>query len=610
MLLTAYLRDFAARCAAFFRPGRSRLQRLRDSWGKEEARERDFVLIASYHDLKPVTGPIVDDTTWKDLALDEVFAMMDRTRSAPGRQMLYHQLHTYQESDRVLAERARQYAIFREDADLREKLQLQLAHLEHQDASWLAPLLMHDLPPRPWFTWLLFLVSLASLGSLAGLFFHPLFLAPVLLLIPFNIFLNETYGRRISPYLPGFSQLEKLLGICVELAVLPDPHRLPELRRARAAAPMAAALRRRISWLVVDRTTIGDIGTSFIGYLNMFLLLDILVFVRAITPLRRHQEELIDLLEAVASLDAAISVASYLEGLPHSTVPVLGRGRELRLRDAYHPLVAAPVGNDLDPGGRSVLITGSNMAGKTTFMRTVGLNLILARTLNIALAREALLPRAVVASSIRREDSLQAGQSYYFAELERLLAFIRAGDGESLHLFLIDEIFRGTNTTERIAASAAVLEHLGRRHLVVVTTHDLELQGMLGDAYQVSHFSEQIVDGQCRFSYRIQPGPCTSRAAIRLLEINGYPERIIRRASALADGIADYRLSHGLDVWRTDDCLECPYLPLCFGGCRLVTLMRHGAIDRADCRRAFYDATLERFVLQDLRYQKKESPSR
>jgi uncharacterized protein len=87
----------------------------------------------------------------------------------------------------------------------------------------------------------------------------------------------------------------------------------------------------------------------------------------------------------------------------------------------------------------------------------------------------------------------------------------------------------------------------------------------------------------------------------------GWPELSV---GTLEAGIADYRHSHGLDIWRTDECLDCAYLPLCFGGCRLVTLMKHGAIDGVDCRKAFFDASLEQYVLQDLRYQRKESPGR
>ncbi len=80
----------------------------------------------------------------------------------------------------------------------------------------------------------------------------------------------------------------------------------------------------------------------------------------------------------------------------------------------------------------------------------------------------------------------------------------------------------------------------------------------------------------------------------------GWPEMAV---GTLADGVGDYAVSHNLDLWKNDDCLECAYLPLCFGGCRLLPLLNHGAIDRVDCRRKYYDTVLERFILQDIRYR-------
>jgi len=71
---------------------------------------------------------------------------------------------------------------------------------------------------------------------------------------------------------------------------------------------------------------------------------------------------------------------------------------------------------------------------------------------------------------------------------------------------------------------------------------------------------------------------------------------------SLSSGVRDYRVSHNLDLWKNDECLECPYLPICFGGCRLLPLLRTGAIDAVDCRKAYYDEVLEEILLQDLRY--------
>ena len=270
---------------------------------------------------------------------------------------------------------------------------------------------------------------------------------------------------------------------------------------------------------------------------------------------RQHQAELVELLEAFGSLDAVISVASYLEDVPYATVPTLVADRRIAAIGLYHPLLSAPIGNPLQLDSRSALITGSNMAGKTTFIRTVGINVILAQTLHICLAEKAILPRAIVRSSIRREDRLSEGRSYYFSELERILEFIRTEGNNRLHLFLIDEIFRGTNTVERIAASTAVLRHLGQEQMVLVTTHDLELQDLLGNEYDMYHFQERIVEGRCDFDYIIQAGPARSRNAIRLLELSGYPESITREAMRMADQITanfDRRPDFGLAELKKD----------------------------------------------------------
>ncbi|HLO68402.1 MAG TPA: hypothetical protein VK188_15365 [Holophaga sp.] len=512
---------------------------LRAAWGRPVDRERDPVLVATWHDLLEEEGPTVDEATWRDLAMQEVFAAVDRTRSMPGRQWLYHQLRTYA-SGGVLAERSRQQALLIGAPGFREEAQGILGALDGPSAFFLAPLLLSELPERPWFAPLLALCSAAGLATLGGMVLLPAYWAPFLLaflpVMAANIAINALYGPRISPYLPGFSQVAILCGTGLRLAALAPAPGLPQLATCRRLGPLARRLGRELAFVARDRVRAGGILQSMLAYLNLILLLDIQAFLWNLGRLKRHRRDMLELLEAVASLDAALAAASYRDGLPTVTTPALGEGRALRVRGLRHPLLAHPVGNDLDLDAPGALITGSNMTGKTTFVRTVGVNLILARTLHLCLAEEALLPRAVVRSSIRREDSQEEGKSYHYAELERIRAFVEEAGEEDLRLFLVDEIFRGTNTPERLASAAAVLRHLAERHLVLVTTHDGELQGMVGEAFRVFHFSEEVVDGRCAFDYRIHAGPARSRNAIRLLEILGYPEPITREAHRFADG--------------------------------------------------------------------------
>jgi DNA mismatch repair ATPase MutS len=296
---------------------------------------------------------------------------------------------------------------------------------------------------------------------------------------------------------------------------------------------------------VIDRAALPDLVQSLFGYLNMLFLFDIVIFLRSVRVLRKNQPAFARIFDGVGSLDAAISVASFHDGVPVIAVPTLTDRRQIEATGLYHPLISEPVENDFSLDERSALIAGPNMAGKTAFIRTIGINLILARTLHFCLARSATLPRAIVRSAIRREDHLSDGQSYFFTEVRQVLEFTRCDDAGPLHVFLIDEIFRGTNTVERIASSAAVLRHLGRHHLVCATTHDVELQEILGAAFAMHHFSDDVTDGKYGFDYRLRPGPVRSRNAIRLLEITGYPPAVVREAEELARWLDARSLSAG-----------------------------------------------------------------
>jgi len=277
---------------------------------------------------------------------------------------------------------------------------------------------------------------------------------------------------------------------------------------------------------------------ALFGYLNMCCLFDLITFCWANARLRRERETLVEWFKLVGSLDAAQSTASYLASTAGTCTPTLIDGRQIEGQGLFHPLIPDAVPNSVTMDERSIVIAGSNMAGKTSFMRTLGVNLILARTLHFCHAERAIFPRAELSSAIGREDDLEAGESYFFAELKQLLGFLRAAEGSRQHVFLIDEIFRGTNSVERIASSVAVLRELARRQLVLATTHDAELQDLLADSFDMYHFSERVEGDRCTFDYRLRSGPARTRNAIKLLEISGYPTSITAEATRLAEQIA------------------------------------------------------------------------
>jgi DNA mismatch repair ATPase MutS len=176
------------------------------------------------------------------------------------------------------------------------------------------------------------------------------------------------------------------------------------------------------------------------------------------------------------------------------------------------------------------------MSGKTTFIRTIGINVITGLTINTCFAESMVIPRARIHSAIRISDDLMNDKSYYFEEVLTIKDMIdNAGNGTA-NLFLLDEIFKGTNTVERISAGKAVLSSLAKNeNIVFVSTHDIELTDLLEDEYELYHFSEIVSDKSVDFDYKLKEGKLKNRNAIRILQINGYPDEVIQEAMALAE---------------------------------------------------------------------------
>ena len=198
-----------------------------------------------------------------------------------------------------------------------------------------------------------------------------------------------------------------------------------------------------------------------------------------------------------------------------------------------------------------VLVTGSNMSGKSTFLRTVGINVVLAQTINTCLAESYEAPVYHVRSCIGRADDLIAGKSYYLVEVESVLALVKASEQPKPHLFIFDELFRGTNAVERIAAAEAVLAALigeGKPHVVVAATHDGELVDLLQDTYVVCHFGDAVGSGRSgvRLSPDAGPGDEPQRHRAPRAERRA---RVRRQARARARGGAR---SAAAAVDRTD----------------------------------------------------------
>jgi hypothetical protein len=245
----------------------------------------------------------------------------------------------------------------------------------------------------------------------------------------------------------------------------------------------------------------------------------------------RHGHEVRGWFEALAELEALTCLAGFAHDRPDFTWPTLvAEGPRVEAKALGHPLLDAPVLNDVSlPGPRhALLITGSNMSGKTTLMRALGTNAVLALTGAPVRARELTLSPLQVLTSMRVKDSLERGVSYFYAEVQRIKAVLdAAAAAKGQALFLLDEILLGTNTRERQIASREVLRLLlGTGACGAVTTHDLSLAALAdepGMSVVNVHFRDHLEDGKMVFDYQLRPGVVDTTNALRVLRMAGVP---------------------------------------------------------------------------------------
>ncbi|MGC3998657.1 MAG: DNA mismatch repair protein MutS [Anaeromyxobacter sp.] len=238
-------------------------------------------------------------------------------------------------------------------------------------------------------------------------------------------------------------------------------------------------------------------------------------------------------LAASAELEALASVAGYAHEHPGHVVPEVldpapGALPVLEGEAVRHPLLAEAVANDLRLGGtgpRALLVSGSNMSGKSTYLRTVGVNVVLALVGAPVRAARLRLTPLHPGATLRIQDSLQAGRSRFYAEISRLKELVDLTAGPLPLLFLLDEILHGTNSHDRrIGAAALVRTLLARGAIGLVTTHDLaltELAGGAGAALDNAHFEDQVRDGAIAFDYRLRPGVVAHSNALALMRAVG-----------------------------------------------------------------------------------------
>ncbi|MCC7449596.1 MAG: hypothetical protein IT324_19400 [Anaerolineae bacterium] len=306
------------------------------------------------------------------------------------------------------------------------------------------------------------------------------------------------------------------------------------LRRITRVISAASVQQNPILWLLINAIIPWDVYFAYrLGKLRTALAAVLPVWLDTLFDL--------EALNALATFGYLNPGTTFAEVTPHNVGAGLkpapterhAGGEVVFCAEALgHPLIpdAQRVCNDfsLNALGEIVIITGSNMAGKSSFLRTLGVNLCLVYAGGPVVAKALHTDLFRLFTSMQISDSVTEGFSFFYAEVRRLKALLVALEQDHPYplFFLVDEIFRGTNNRERLIGSRSYVRALAGQHGVgVISTHDLELVKLADDIPQISnyHFREEVFDGRMVFDYKLRPGPCPTTNALKIMQMEGLP---------------------------------------------------------------------------------------
>lgn len=483
---------------------------------------------------------LVDDITWNDLSLDRVFRRINPGLSTSGEQYLYYQLRSPAIDSDTYNQRKKLIDLMADTPDLRLTLQVILARLGR---SRRADLSRSFHPSEHGFSWLMIymmLVLLIPVTAVCAVFIRPYGLIACIGILLLNALVHESRLRKCQK---DFDTVNYTVSMIFAL------HKVRKLKNPELDQFLQNGYKNLDRLHSVIQT--GGISSfadgGFSDFFATFFLFDLITYEFLKNKLGRCHEDVFGVHESLGKVDAAIAVASYRQSLTDFTVPDINFSAEqpyLFATDMTHPLLNEAVPNDLNTE-KSILITGSNASGKSTYLKTAALCALLSQSICTTTASSYQASAFRIFSSMALNDDLLAGESYYIVETKSLKRILNEIEGKIPVLCTIDEVLRGTNTIERIAASSKILEHIANRGaLCLAATHDIELCELLSNQYDMYHFEEQVGEYEMLFDYKIRQGKAVSRNAINLLKLIGFEESIVTGAHERANRYIETGLWH------------------------------------------------------------------
>lgn len=516
------------------------IKKLRADYGKPSSKqypEGRLNTVKGYA-VRRGKGFCIDEITWNDLDMDRVFGQLDYSYSAAGEEYLYAMLRNPQLDLTSFDELEHFVTYFMEHEEDRIQLQTVFAKIGRTGKYSIFDYLdnLDNLKEKSNLKHYLGIGAMIVSGLLC--FFSlelGLFLLLVFALVNIMGYFSEK--SQIIPYLTTFSYLLRLINSVKEfrslhMEVLEDEVKQMEKCRENCRKFFSG------SYLVTSMNQTSSNPLEFVwDYVKMITHVDLIKFNLMLKEAKRCNEDFVKIFEITGKLESYLSIGAYRKAVDYYTIPNLDEGKNhMEATEMYHPLIKHPVVNSFSEK-KGMLLTGSNASGKSTFLKMTAINAILAQTVHTVLAKSYSASMFRVYTSMALRDDLEMGDSYFIVEIKALKRIFDATKQEDTPILcFVDEVLRGTNTVERIAASCEILENLsGKQFMCFAATHDIELTELLQGTYENYHFEETIEKDDIFFNYRLMKGKAGTRNAIKLLGILGFEKTMIDKANMRAE---------------------------------------------------------------------------
>lgn len=519
------------------------LEKIKNKWAKPVNARRNFDLIKVYMDADNSAGKLPEVAS-DDLDIKSIFNYIDRTNSKPGKQYLYKKLHFPETTIDNLLLLDEKIEILNADHANREFIELELSKLNHTHAYQIANLFLKSHVPlfAPVMDIYIKVVPYLILGAIISILIipNPVSLIVLAVLFGYNTIFHFASKRKTAAYSDSLPQLLIMHKVAVWLIKNAKTGDTGEIKKSIINL---AGLKRSLSIVNFESVLVTDSGSPAYAVFQLFktlLLLEPYIYTSSVKHIGRYRDDIEKVYAFVAEIDMLIAIQSVREGLPFYNKPeFIDEDAKMDITDLYHPLIDQCVPNSLyTRADKGALITGSNMSGKTTFIKSIAINTLLAQTLFTSCAKAYKAPFLKIQTSIKITDSIEEQQSFFQAQAAAILNIVdNSGSAETVKsLVIIDEIFSGTNTIERIAAAKSVLSYItANDNFVFVSTHDLELAELLDEDFAIYSFEDSKSGRTLVFDYKLKQGLLKSKNGIAILASMGYPESVIEDAHIVSE---------------------------------------------------------------------------